>query len=208
MVTAITAIKKKFENSITQSHAVAAVPEASHRGCSITQEGHVVAVLSEASHSETSHWRYSITQGHKIAVVPKALHWGYVVTRGHAETEIGGLSLEGDLYAFCCTRDEKVTEKRFAELVTKWRSETGGLSSPRAIASHWAYQQIIQMGQLGEPVLPMIFQELEENGGWWYPALRALTKQNPVPQEAKGRPPLNKAAWLDWGRRNGYLPHI
>jgi hypothetical protein len=100
------------------------------------------------------------------------------------------------------TLNERRTEDRFAELVAEWRRGTGGLSSPKAIASHPAYQQIIQ---IGETVLPMIFRELRENGGWWYPALRALTGQNPVPEEAKGRPPLNRDAWLEWGRRNGYL---
>ena len=32
-----------------------------------------------------------------------------------------------------------------------------------------------------------------------------LTGENPVPEEAKGQPPLNREAWLEWGRRNGYL---
>lgn len=120
------------------------------------------------------------------------------------ETEIDKLSLDGNLCEFCHTLDRRSMEDRFAELVSEWRRGTGGLSSPRAIVGHSAYQEIIQMG---EPVLPMIFRELQENGGWWYPALRTLTGQNPVPEEAKGRPPPNREAWLDWGRRNGYIPH-
>lgn len=89
----------------------------------------------------------------------------------------------------------------FYELVAQWREETGGLSSPRSITNHPAYQQIIEMGT---PVLRLIFKELRENGGWWYPALRALTGTNPVPDSARGRPSLNDKAWLEWGEENGY----
>lgn len=90
---------------------------------------------------------------------------------------------------------------RFQQLAFEWKSATAGLSSPRAIMEHPAYPQIIAMG---EPVLPLIFQDLQDNGGWWYPALRTLTGANPVPESAKGKPELNAAAWLRWGRENGY----
>ena len=46
--------------------------------------------------------------------------------------------------------------------------------------------------------------ELKHNGGWWYPALRALTGANPVPDSARGNRALNDAAWLRWGQENGY----
>ena len=91
---------------------------------------------------------------------------------------------------------------QFAELVASWRAETAGLSSPRAIAGHPAYQRIIE---LGEPAIPLILQDMKENGGWWYPALRALTGENPVPESARGNPPLNDEAWLQWGLDNGYV---
>ena len=97
---------------------------------------------------------------------------------------------------------EQSLNERFLRLVDEWKSETAGLSSPRAIAGHSAYQQIIAMG---EPALPLIFRDLKDNGGWWYPALRALTGENPVPEYAKGKPPLNDEAWLHWGRKYGYI---
>ena len=92
--------------------------------------------------------------------------------------------------------------RQFTELVTSWRAETAGLSSPRAIAGHPAYQRIIE---LGETAIPLILQDMKENGGWWYPALRTLTGENPVPESAKGNPPLNDEAWLQWGLDNGYV---
>ena len=128
---------------------------------------------------------------------------GYSIIEEHLGTAICRGALEGYQCVFCRVLHQTGTEEdHFAELVERWRRGTGGLSSPKAITGHLAYQQIIQMGK---SALPMIFRELQENGGWWYPALRALAGENPVPAEAKGRPPLNREAWLEWGRRNGYL---
>lgn len=90
---------------------------------------------------------------------------------------------------------------QFQQLAFEWKSATAGLSSPRAIIEHPAYPQIIAMG---EPILPLIFRDLQDNGGWWYPALRTLTGANPVPADVQGQPELNAAAWLCWGQANGY----
>ena len=54
------------------------------------------------------------------------------------------------------------------------------------------------------PALPLIFRELKNNGGWWYPALRALTGANPVPESAHGDQPSNSESWLRWAQENGY----
>ena len=53
-------------------------------------------------------------------------------------------------------QNHKTIEDRFSGLVAEWRKGTAGLSSPRAITEHPAYQQIIEMG---EKALRMIFQE-------------------------------------------------
>lgn len=99
-------------------------------------------------------------------------------------------------------QNQRSEEEYFLELVAEWRAATAGLSSPRVIAGHQAYQRIIEMGTAA---LPWIFRELQQNGGWWYPALRVLTGANPVPEHAKGSPPLNDEAWLEWGRGHGYI---
>ena len=98
--------------------------------------------------------------------------------------------------------DDKTTEDIFRGLVKVWKDETAGLSSPRAISKHPAYQIMVGMG---ESILHLIFQDLEHFGGWWYPALRTITGENPVPETARGSPPLHDEAWLSWGREHGYL---
>ena len=193
MVTAIRAIKRQREDAINGDHNEMADPRPSIREYSAT-EVHNRAVDPDLPHG--------ITEFYARTVIPTLPHKGYTPVQIFPETEMYGQFLNGDLCAFCRNLDKTTMEDRFAELVTEWRKGIGGLSSPRAITSHPAYQRIIQMG---EAALPMIFQELRENGGWWYPALRALTGEDPVPDEAKGRPPLNREAWLEWGRRNGYL---
>ena len=192
----VTAVKRIYENAIIKDHPETDISRLSHRKYPVIEDHHETVV------PEFPHWGYRTTEEHLETVILKLSRRGYSIIEEHPETEIDNLSLEGNLCVFCHTLDRSRMEHRFAELVSKWRRGTGGLSSPRAIVRHSAYQQIVQMG---EPVLPMIFQELQENGGWWYPALRALTRQNPVPEEAKGQPPLNRDAWLEWGRRNGYL---
>ena len=92
-------------------------------------------------------------------------------------------------------------EEHFLKLLSEWRKETAFQSSPRIITSHPAYQQIID---IGKPALPFIFEDMRENGGWWYPALRAITGANPVPKDARGNRALNDEAWLRWGREHGY----
>ena len=92
-------------------------------------------------------------------------------------------------------------EEHFLQLLSEWRKETAFQSSPRAITGHSAYQEIIDMGN---PALPFIFEDMQENGGWWYPALRAITGDNPVPRDARGNRTLNDEAWLRWGQDHGY----
>ena len=92
-------------------------------------------------------------------------------------------------------------EEHFLKLLSEWRKETAFHSSPRVITGHSAYQEIID---IGKSVLPLIFEDMQENGGWWYPALRAITGDNPVPKDARGNRTLNDEAWLRWGRDHGY----
>ena len=54
---------------------------------------------------------------------------------------------------------EQPLQERFLRLADEWKSGTAGLSSPRAIAGHLAYQKIIA---IGEPVLPLNLPRPEE----------------------------------------------
>ena len=95
-------------------------------------------------------------------------------------------------------RERELQEETFGRLTRQWREETAGFSSPARITSNQAYLSIIALGQ---PVVPLILAELRDHGGFWYPALTAITGGNPVPASAMGNPRLMKDAWLNWGQR-------
>jgi len=96
-------------------------------------------------------------------------------------------------------------QDEFAELANQWRQETGHMSSPEEIAMNDAYQRIIGFG---EPAIPLILKDLKRHGGHWYWALRALTGQWPVPDDAAGNMPRMKQAWLDWGVHHGHIDAV
>ncbi len=95
-----------------------------------------------------------------------------------------------------------VVETRFDELIRSWKRDTRMTSSTTEMSIHPAYQQIIGMG---EQALPLIFRELQQAPGHWFWALKAITGEDPVPTSDLGRMPAMRQAWLDWGRRKGYV---
>lgn len=93
-------------------------------------------------------------------------------------------------------------ETQFRALADQWRRETGMLSSSTQKTAHPAYQEIIGMGAAA---IPLLLQEMQERGGHWFAALRAISGENPVPRECAGRVPKMSEYWLEWGRRQGYI---
>lgn len=91
---------------------------------------------------------------------------------------------------------------KFVSLVQRWKAETMNLSSLNEIVLHKDYQRIIG---LGPDVIPFILQELADNGGLWFWALKCLTGEDPVPEEDLGRTKKMAAAWLAWGAEKGYV---
>lgn len=90
---------------------------------------------------------------------------------------------------------------RFYHLKTEWESDTASLSSITAIAMHPAYQQIIGMGMIA---VPLILNELKENPGHWFWALKAITGEDPVRPEDRGQMTRMAEAWLRWGYNEGF----
>lgn len=91
-------------------------------------------------------------------------------------------------------------EVKFNRLVAEWRHNTRYGSALRKIVMDPSYQEIIA---IGKPVLPLIFRELEANGGHWFWALQDITNDhvgNPEDDFETAR-----HAWLNWGREHGYL---
>jgi hypothetical protein len=92
-------------------------------------------------------------------------------------------------------------EATFLQLAEQWRRETGMLSVVSKMAMHPAYQRIIGMGQ---PVVPLILRELEQEPDHWFWALQAISGDDPVLAEQRGHVAEMATAWLEWGRAHGY----
>ena len=90
--------------------------------------------------------------------------------------------------------------ERFRKLVSEWKAHSGPSSSTEKLAMHPAYQQIVGMGP---DVIPLLLSELERAPDHWFWALRAITGQNPVRPEHRGRMSLMAQDWLRWAENRG-----
>jgi hypothetical protein len=94
-------------------------------------------------------------------------------------------------------------EQRFNRLAKAWKSETELVSKVTKRILHPAYQKTIGMG---ESAIPLILKDLSENGpDDWFWALTAITDENPITKEMAGNMAAMTEAWLQWGRKAGYL---
>ena len=98
-------------------------------------------------------------------------------------------------------KDKVELEAEFKKFAEEWRLETGMLSLVTQKSMHQAYQRIIGMGQ---PVIPLILRDLEQKPDHWFWALRAITGDNPVKPEQRGRMKQMAQAWIQWGKEHGY----
>lgn len=65
-----------------------------------------------------------------------------------------------------------------------------------------AYQAIIGMGA---EALPMILEDLRQNSGHWFWALKAISNEDPVVPSDRGSVKKMKNAWLQWGEVKGLV---
>lgn len=97
-------------------------------------------------------------------------------------------------------RDDR--RDRFRTLARQWRNETQWLSSTTQIAMSPAYQSIIGMGA---DAIPLILEDLRQNSGHWYWALKAIADEDPVVPSDRGSVRKMRAAWLRWGEAKGLV---
>jgi len=95
---------------------------------------------------------------------------------------------------------------QFEDLYKEWQSTRSTLSSIVGdIPRNPAYYQIVGMGP---PALPLIIERLREETktgepDHWFPALGAITRQNPDPENDQGIIDKMAVAWLKWRDEHG-----
>jgi len=153
----------------------------------------------------------SITQSAEIAVIMGAY---YELFLRQSEADKNTKQAEPKFYEqfSCVFHPPLMTSKspsfedsqRFKQFATHWRNERHAASSVTDMAMCPSYQKIIAMGEVA---IPLVLSELQSAGDepdHWFWALRVLTDADPVKDEHRGDIAKMAAAWLDWGRKQGY----
>ena len=96
--------------------------------------------------------------------------------------------------------DPEIAHKFYA-LSQQWKTEVEGMSSA-SMFQHSAYQEIIN---LGTKVIPLLLEDLKQNPLFWLSALHTITGVNPIKPEQRGKVKQMAAAWLEWGKNQGYF---
>lgn len=94
---------------------------------------------------------------------------------------------------------------KFQGLRRQWVEERGAKASVLEMAMLPSYQNIIGMG---EEAVPLILAQLQSEGekpDHWFWALGAITRDNPVSPQYRGRVREMAKAWLEWGANKGYV---
>jgi hypothetical protein len=101
------------------------------------------------------------------------------------------------------SQQASVFQSEIRSLMDKWKRETRLFSSISKKSSHPAYREIIIQGHRA---LPFILVDLKECGpADWFVALTEITGENPITIDIAGNMTAMTEAWLEWGRKKGYL---
>ena len=97
---------------------------------------------------------------------------------------------------------DEQTRERFYSLSAKWQQQSRHRANGGSGILHEQFQELID---LGPTVIPLIFIEYAKNSGFWYLLLDAITNENPITEEHRGRHIEMREDWFDWGRKHGYI---
>lgn len=100
------------------------------------------------------------------------------------------------------TAQQHKMTNRFKTLADQWRSDRRRGVDVHMMIDHPAYQEIIKMGK---PAIRPILEELARKMDHWFPALYEITGATPVSEEDRGKMEKMRDAWMEWGKREGYL---
>lgn len=100
---------------------------------------------------------------------------------------------------------QSVLETCLYEHIERWKSDTRHWSSMIEMLAHPSYLAIVGMsGQLSKfEVARALLQELQAEPDYWFDALAAITREDPVLEEHNFDEAVN--AWLEWGHKKGII---
>ena len=101
-------------------------------------------------------------------------------------------------------RDANDVRRTFRRLFDVWDRDTFIHSCPDEIYGHWAYEQILG---LGEPAVPYMLGEIQRGNSKLMVALDSMFGGSPVRIPEPTTEEV-MSAWMDWGEATGYVPTI
>lgn len=96
-------------------------------------------------------------------------------------------------------------ERQILSLAVKVEMETGYYSGVAEFCRHPAYQQIVQIGW---SAVPYLIREMGLEDHRWCMALTAITGENPIREEHRGKVDLMSQDWLEWGIQKGLISSV
>jgi hypothetical protein len=98
-------------------------------------------------------------------------------------------------------------ERLFREQAERWKKDTQHWSSVTKMLAHPSYLRIVGLAReaTGNEIERLLLEELEAEPDYWFYALTAVTGEDPVQPQDDFDGAVN--AWLEWGRRKGYIVH-
>ncbi len=94
--------------------------------------------------------------------------------------------------------------KRFAELTATCDHDTRYSSKLKNKVEHPAFREIVAMGEKAVPLLLACLEKKEASRWTMTLALNEITGADPVLEESAGKLEKIAAAWIIWGRDQGY----
>lgn len=90
----------------------------------------------------------------------------------------------------------------FESLKYLWLEETKFSSNIFLTTNHPAHLTILQ---LGDQVLPLLIEDLQNNNNHWFITLNKITNENPVAQEHAGDVEAMRNDWIQWAEANNII---
>lgn len=90
----------------------------------------------------------------------------------------------------------------FESLKFLWLEETKYSSNIFLTTNHPAHLTILQ---LGEEILPLLIEDLQNNNNHWFITLNKITGANPIPSEHAGDIELMRTDWINWAEENNII---
>jgi hypothetical protein len=139
-------------------------------------------------------WKYKTSSRLTSVLAEEDVSWkkGEPIIFRHKEASPKQLALDFDL------------EGHFQSMAEWWLRDTEHMSNLIKACNHPAYQRIIGMGKVAPSlIISLILRELQQRPDHWFVALHEISNEDPALQDDNFDEALQ--AWLNWGRRRGYL---